>query len=180
MAECDQLLKKLEMLQSLRISHVLIELLDWEKLTEICDELGYDKSGIVKNCLQGFFKKNRDFYAEFGVLDAKARGISSSEHFTILKERAEEDLPSYQEPPPNPSPTPLDEIYPLPLKDDYRQKLTVLKLPAFNYVLLRNAHILHKDSYPQLVGRIIRSHLTEHWEKTYFPQIEREKRNDYI
>lgn len=167
------------MLQTLRISHVLAEDGDWNRVLLACQELGYDKSGIIKNVLQAFFRKHREFYLEYALLDATARGISSSEHFVILRDKTEEELPRYKEAPPNPTPTPLDIVPPLPLEDAYRRKMNTLKIPTYNFVLLRNAHMLHRDSYPQLVGKIIRVHLLEHWETTYLPQIEREQKTDY-
>lgn len=167
------------MLQTLRISHILVEDGDWDRLLLACKELGYDKSGIVKNVLQAFFRKQRDFYLEYALHDATARGISSSDHFVILRDKTEDELPRYKEAPRTPTPTPLDAIPPLPLEDAYRRPMNMLKIPTYNFVLLRNAHMLHKDSYPQLVGKIIRSHLLEHWETTYLPQIEREQKHDY-
>lgn len=180
MAEFEHVLEYSEMLRKLRISHILLEDGDWQKLETACDELGYDKSGIVKNIIQGFFKQHRDFYVNAGILDAKARGITSSQHFVILRDESEEDLPNYVESLPILDDMPLRTVPPLPLKADLKRKFNLINMPSFNYVLLRVAHIIHRDSYPQLLGKIARSHLAQHWEATYLPQIERNTKDDYI
>lgn len=168
------------MIKEFRIAYVLLSDDDWAKLLEACDELGYDKSSIVKNALQGFFKRYRDFYVNAGLADAEARGISSSQHFMILRDKAEEDLPQYIKALPLFGQSPIDTIPPLPQDEKLRRKYNTIKLSAFNYVLLRVAHLVHRDSYPQMVGRMVRSHLQDNWVDAYLPQIERDKQNDYI
>lgn len=166
-------------IQKLRINYVLLSDRDWDNLMKACEELGYDKSSILKNALQGYFKRYRDFYVEAGIKDARARGISSSEHFVTLRDLSIDDLPQYQESFPLFGQTPIDEVPPMPVEEKFRRKYNTIDLSRFNYVLLRVGYIVHRDSYPQMIGRMVSQHLRDNWETAYLPQIERDSQNDY-
>ena len=166
-------------IKELRINHVLVLDEDWEKLMLACEELDYDKSSIIKNGLQGFFRRYHDYYVRAGILDAEARGMATSEHFTILRDKSEDDLLPYGDKFPDFGKSPIDLIPPLPKDPQYRRGYNTIKLSRYNFVLLRVAHIIYRDSYPQIVGRMIRSHLADNWESAYLPQIARDKLNDY-
>lgn len=166
-------------IKELRINHVLLGDDDWEKLMKACEELGYNKSSILKNALQAYFKRYRDFYVKAGIADAQARGITSSEHFLILRDRSEEDLPPYLKSLPLFGQSPIDTIPPIPVEEKYRRKYNTIELSRFNYVLLRVGHIVHRDSYPQMIGRMVRTHLIDNWDSAYLPQIERDAKEDY-
>lgn len=168
-------------IKELRINHVLLSDEDWEKLMKACEELGYNKSSILKNALQGFFRRdrNRDFYINAAVADAKARGITSSQHFVILRDQSEDDLPPYLDTFPLFGQSPIDTIPPLPVDERFRRKYNTIELSRYNFVLLRVAHIVHRDSYPQIIGRMVKSHLIDNWESAYLPQIIRDEKDDY-
>ena len=165
--------------QKLRINYVLLGDSDWNNLMKACEELGYDKSSILKNALQGYFKRYRDFYVEAGIKDAEARGITSSEHFITLRDRALEDLPQYQGSLPLFGQSPIDLIPPMPVEERFRRKYNTVELSRFNFVLLRVGYIVHRDSYPQMIGRMVSQHLKDNWETAYLPQIERDNQSDY-
>ncbi|MBD2083368.1 hypothetical protein [Leptolyngbya sp. FACHB-17] len=168
-------------LKELRIAHVLLPDEDWDRLMLACDELGYNKSSILKNALQGYFRRNRDFYIYAGIKDAEARGISSSEHFQILRDKSEDDLPSYTRSLvlDKQDPLTLENIIAIPNDKQFRRAYNTIEISAFNFALLRVGHIVHRDSYPQMVGRMVRWHLLKNWAEAYLPQIELDKKNDY-
>jgi len=165
--------------KELRINHVLLSDEDWGKLLKACEELGYNKSSILKNALQGYFKRYRDFYINAGIADAKARGIKSSEHFTTLRDKSEEDLPPYENFLPRFGESPIETIAPPANEERFKRKYNTIELSAYNYVLLRVGHIVHSDSYPQMIGKMVKTHLIDNWESAYLPQMTRDEQNDY-
>jgi len=165
--------------KQLRINHILLGDEDWKKMLTACDELGYNKSSILKNALQGYFKRYRDFYVNAGILDAKARGITSSEHFITLRDASEDALPHYLDSLPLFGQSPIDTIAPIPNEEGNKRKYNIVELSAFNFVLLRVGKIVHRDSYSQMVGRMVKVHLIDNWESVYLPQMARDVSNDY-
>lgn len=140
-----------------------------------CTELGWSKAAIAKQCLHGFFRRDGDFYANAALIDAKARGMSEEDYFKILRDGSEEDLDRYIDGRPAFGAAPIDEIAPIPSLSENRRSYNTIGLSAYNYVLLKVARIVDGGSMTQVISRMIVKHLDDHWEKSYFSQIERDR-----
>jgi predicted DNA-binding protein len=164
------------MIRDLRINYIFLGEEDWQKLNLACDELGWTKSLIVKNCIHAFFRRYRDYYADAGLKDAEHRGMTEEDYFRTLRDKSEKDLERYKLGRPGFPPSPLDAIEPLPTTDEYKRKYNKIGLSAYNLVLLKVAHVVDGGSLVQLVSRIIVSHLNQNWEEIYQPQIDMDRR----
>lgn len=164
------------MIREIRINYIFADDPTWEKLMLACDELGWNKSTIVKQCLHGFFHRDGEFYANAGILDAQYRGMSEEEYFKTLRDAREEDLPRYQQGRPGFGVSPIDAIDPIPTDPDYKRSYNTIGLSAYNYVLLKVARIVDGGSMIQVISRMVVKHLNDNWETVYQPQIDRDHR----
>lgn len=163
------------MIRELRINYIFAEPETWDKLSLACNELGWNKSLIVKQCLHGFFRRDGEFYADAGVIDAQARGMTQEEYFRILRDGSEDELSRYINGRPGFGASPVDLIPLVPSGAKNKRGYNIIGLSAYNYVLLRVARIVDGGSMIQVVSRIIVKHLNDNWEKSYLPQIERDR-----
>jgi len=168
--------KSSPMIRELRINYIFADDPTWEKLMLACEELGWNKSTIVKQCLHGFFRRDGEFYAEAGVLDAQSRGMREEEYFKTLRDKSEEDLVRYLEGRPGFGKSPIDEIEPISTESAYKRKYNTIGLSAYNYVLLKVARIVDGGTMVQVVSRMIVKHLADNWETAYQIQIDRDHR----
>jgi hypothetical protein len=163
------------MIRELRINYIFAEQQTWERLMLACDELGWNKSAIVKQCLHGFFRRDGEFYADAGIIDAQARGMSEEEYFKTLRDSSEEDLQRYINGRPGFGASPIDLILPINSSVENKRSYNTIGLSAYNYVLLKVARVVDGGSMIQVVSRMIVKHLNDNWEKFYWPQIERDR-----
>lgn len=163
------------MQRELRINYILATDSDWERINLACSELGWNKSTILKQFIHGFFRRYRDYYADAGILDAEHRGISQEQHFTILRDQGEKDLPRYRLGRPGFGVSPIDSIDPLPEDTNLRRHYNTISLSSYYFVLLRVARIVDGGAMSQLVSRIVVSHLTDNWADAYQTQIDRDQ-----
>lgn len=168
--------KSSPMICELRINYIFADDPTWAKLMLACEELGWNKSTIVKQCLHGFFRRDGEFYADAGILDAKSRGMAEEDYFKTLRDKSEEDLARYLEGRPGFGKSPLDEIPPLPTESAYKRKYNTIGLSAYNYVLLKVARIVDGGTMVQVVSRIVVKHLADNWETAYQVQIDRDRK----
>lgn len=162
------------MIREIRINYIFADDPTWDKLMLACDELGWNKSTIVKQCLHGFFHRHGEFYAKAGMIDAEARGMSEEEYFQTLRDRSEDDLKRYRQGRPGFGASPIDDILPIPTEPAFKRSYNTIGLSAYNYVLLKVARIVDGGSMVQTISRTIVKHLNDHWEATYQPQIDRD------
>ena len=163
------------MIRELRINYIFAEEPTWEKLTLACDELGWNKSTIVKQCLHGFFRRDGEFYANAGQIDAQARGMTQEDYFRTLRDGSEDELARYVNGRPGFGASPIDSILPIPADTKNKRTYNTIGLSAYNYVLLRVARIVDGGSMVQVISRMLVKHLQDNWEKSYLPQIERDR-----
>lgn len=139
-----------------------------------CDELGWNKSSIVKQCLHGFLRRDRDFYARAGLLDAEARDMSEEDYFKTLRDGSEDNLARYVAGRPGFGATPLDAIELIPANPEFKRAYNTIGLSAYNYVLLKVAKIVDGGSMVQVISRMIVKHFDDNWKTAYQPQIDRD------
>jgi hypothetical protein len=163
------------MIRELRVNYLFVEDTTWEKLTLACDELGWNKSSIVKQALHGFFRRDGAFYADAGILDAQSRGMSEEEYFRTLRDSSEDDLARYTAGRPGFGASPIDAIAPVPQESKYRRAYNTIGLSAYYYVLLKVARIVDGDSMVQVISRMVVKHFDDNWAVSYQPQIERDR-----
>lgn len=163
------------MLRSLRITYVLADDATWDKLMLACDELGWTKKLIVKQALHGFCRRDGEFYAQAGIKDAQARGMTEQDYFRTLRDGVPGDLRPYDADPPKFGVSPLMTVLPLPTDLDYRRNYSSIELSAYNYVLVRVACIVERTSLVQVVSRMIVKHLEDNWAIAYQSQIDRDR-----
>jgi hypothetical protein len=163
------------MIRELRINYIFADDPTWEKLLLACEELGWNKSTIVKQCLHGFFRRDGEFYADAGILDAQSRGMSEEEYFKTLRDGSEDDLTRYSKGRPGFGASPLDAIEPIPTDPAYKRKYNTIGLSAYNFVLLKVARIVDGGAMVQVVSRMIVKHLDDNWETAYQLQIDRDR-----
>lgn len=163
------------MIRELRINYIFAEEATWEKLMLACEELGWNKSAIVKQCLHGFFRRDGEFYANAGIIDAQARGMSEEDYFRTLRDGSEEDLARYVNGRSGFGASPIDAIVPIPTNPENKRSYNTIGLSAYNYVLLKVARIVDGGPMVQVISRMIVKHFQDNWEKTYQPQIERDR-----
>lgn len=164
------------MIRELRINYIFADDPTWAKLMLACEELGWNKSTIVKQCLHGFFRRDGEFYAEAGILDAQSRGMKEEDYFKTLRDKSEEDLARYSEGRPGFGKSPIDEIPLISTESAYRRKYNTIGLSAYNYVLLKVARIVDGGTMVQVVSRMVVKHLADNWEIAYQVQIDRDHR----
>lgn len=162
------------MIRELRINYIFADDPTWEKLMLACDELGWNKSTIVKQCLHGFLRRDRDFYSKAGLLDAEARGMKQEDYFRTLRDGSEDDLDRYTAGRPGFGATPLDAIELVPQNPEYKRAYNTIGLSAYNFVLLKVAKIVDGGSMVQVISRMIVKHFADNWETAYQPQIDRD------
>jgi hypothetical protein len=163
------------MIRELRINYIYADAPTWEKLMLACEELGWNKSTIVKQGLHGFFRRDGAFYAEAGIEDARCRGIEEEDYFRILRDLGEDELPRYISVRPGFGRSPIDAVAPVPHEPEYRRSYNTIGLSAYNYVLLRVAKIVDGGTMIDVVSRIIIKHLEDNWRTAYQPQIDRDR-----
>lgn len=168
------------MIKEVRLNYILATSENWQRITLACDELGWNKSAIVKQMLHGFFRRDGKFYAEAGIMDAAARGLTEEEYFNCLRDEGEEALRPYTGDRPLFGQSPIDATPPLPTDDSLKRKYNVIGLSAYNFVLLKVAKIVHRDSFVQVVSRMIVKHLNDNWEAVYQPQIDRDRTSKFL
>lgn len=163
------------MIRELRLNYIYADDQTWEKLALACDELGWNQSSIVKQCLHGFFRQDGRFYAEAGKVDAEARGMTEEAYFACLRDQTEEDLRPYRDGRPAFGAAPIDSIPLIPTDPTSRRAHHTIGLSAYNYVLLRVARVVDGGSMVQVVSRMLIKHFQDNWETSYLPQIERDR-----
>lgn len=163
------------MICELRVNYIYADDSVWEKLTLACQELGWNQSSIVKQCLHGFFRRDGRFYAEAGRIDATARGMTEEEYFVCLRDQSEEDLRPYQNGRPAFGAAPIDLIAPTPTDPVFRRTHHTIGLSAYYFVLLKVARIVDGGSMVQVISRMLIKHFQDNWESSYLPQIERDR-----
>ena len=168
------------MIKEVRLNYILATSENWQRITLACDELGWNKSAIVKQMLHGFFRRDGKFYAEAGIMDAEARGLTEEDYFNCLRDESEEALRPYTGDRPLFGQSPIDATPPLPTDDSLKRKYNVIGLSAYNFVLLKVAKIVHRDSFVQVVSRMIVKHLNDNWEAVYQPQIDRDRTSKFL
>ena len=168
------------MIKEIRINYLLCTDETWQQVTLACDELGWNKSSIVKQMLHGFFRRDGEFYARAGILDAEARGMTEEEYFRCLRDESEEALSPYTGNRPLFGQSPIDTIPPLATDENLKRKYNTIGLSAYNSVLLKVARIVHHDSFVQIVSRMIVKHLADNWETVYQPQIDRDHKCKFL
>lgn len=140
-----------------------------------CEELGWNKSTIVKQCLHGFFERDGAFYAKAGILDAQSRGMAEEDYFRILRDGSEDDLARYVAGRPGFGASPIDAIAPVLQKANYKRTYNTIGLSAYNYVLLKVARIVDGGTMVQVISRMLVKHLNDNWEPVYQIQIGRDR-----
>jgi hypothetical protein len=164
------------MLRSLRVNYILADDTTWERLMLACDELGWTKKLIVKQAIHGFCRRDGDFYAQAGVQDARARGMTEQDYFKVLRDGSPDDLAPYLEnSPPKFGVSPLMTVPLLPTGSEYKRPYNYIDLSAYNYVLVRVAHIVERGSLIQVISRMVVKHLEDNWTTAYQLQIDRDR-----
>jgi hypothetical protein len=163
------------MIKEIRINYLFLNDESWSKLMLACDELGWNKSSIIKHCLNEFFQRHQEFYVRFGKMDAQARGMTQEDYFRVLRDRSEDDLLPYVQRRPEFRDSPLDGIALVPQHESFKRKYNVIGLFSYNYVLLKVARIVAGTSMVQVVSRSIVKHLQDDWDTTYQPEIDRDR-----
>lgn len=163
------------MIRELRVNYIYADNSTWEKIRLACDELGWNQSTIVKQCLHGFFRRDGRFYAQAGQIDAAARGMTEEDYFVCLRDRSEEELQPYRNGRPAFGSAPIDAIASIAPDPAFRRTYHTIGLSAYNYVLLRVARIVDGGSMVQVISRMLIKHFQDNWETSYLPQIERDR-----
>lgn len=167
-------------IREIRINYILATDENWHRITLACEELGWNKSAIVKQMIHGFCRRDGEFYARSGIMDAGARGMTEEEYFNCLRDGSEEDLLPYTADRPLFGQSPIDAVPPLPTEDSLKRRYNTIGLSAYNFVLLKVARIVHHDSFVQIVSRMIVKHLSDNWEVVYQPQIDRDRKSKFL
>lgn len=163
------------MIRELRINYIYADDPTWEKLMLACEELGWNKSTIVKQCLHGFFRRDGAFYAKAGILDAQWRGMTEENYFKTLRDGSEDDLARYVAGRPGFGASPIDAIAPVYQETNYKRTYNTIGLSAYNYVLLKVARIVDGGTMVQVISRMLVKHLNDNWEPVYQIQIDRDR-----
>jgi hypothetical protein len=167
-------------IKEVRLNYILATDENWKRIELACDELGWNKSAIVKQMLHGFFHRDSAFYARAGLLDAEARGMSEEDYFNCLRDRSEDELHPYAGDRPLFGQSPIDTVPTLPTDESLKRKYNTIGLSAYNYVLLKVARVVHHDSFVQIVSRMIVKHLNDNWDTVYQPQIDRDQHSKFL
>lgn len=174
--------------KQIKLSAIYVPETQWEMLDLAWIHLGYSPRMIAKNCLQGFFARNKAYYIEAAIRDAESRGISQSEHYKILREGG--DLPRIIEAADHPA-SPIAWVPDL-VNTENKRRYNSLELSWYNYTLLQMAVLLDGGSLPSVISKCIYAHLGESyelepsnnsrvgaWAKFYYPQIKLDNQNQY-
>lgn len=161
--------------REIRINYLYGTPITWERFDLACEELGWANKSLVQQCLQAFFKKNREFYVKAGYSDADARGLIASDYYRLLRDEPDEALPRYTKGRPGFGVTPLDEVDLVPTDKEGQRRYNVINLSRYNYVLFKVATIVDTGPTVQLVSRIVQQHFDIYWDSNYWPQIERDR-----
>lgn len=168
------------MSRDLRVSYVFATAVVWEQIELSCEELGWTRAGILRQAIHGFMGRHGRFYADCGLRDAEARGLTESAYYEALRDGNHDNLPRYVTGHPGFGRSPLTDTPLVPQDEENRRRYSIIALGNYNYVLLRVAHIVEGDSLVQTVSRIIACHFDENWETRYLPQIARDKANRFL
>ena len=163
------------MIRELRINYIFADDETWERLMLACEELGWNKSTIVKQCLHGFFRRDGAFYANAGIVDAEARGMTEQDYFRTLRDGVEDNLARYTAGRPGFGAAPIDAIPLVATDPEYKRAYNMIGLSAYNFVLLKVARIVDGGTMVQVVSRMILKHFQDNWEVAYQPQIDRDR-----
>lgn len=163
------------MARDIRMNYLYANQTTWERFDLACDQLGWANKSLVQQCIQAFFKRHRDFYAEAALKDADAREMQESDYYRTLRDGAEEDLPRYTKGRPGFGVTPLDPFPFVESDENIRRSYNVITLGNYNAVLLKVARIVDTGPMIQLVSRILQQHFDTYWETIYEPQIKRDQ-----
>jgi hypothetical protein len=172
-------LKRL-VIKELRINYILVNPETREKIELACSELGWSKASIIKQMLHGFMRRDGRFYAEAGIKDAAARGMSEEDYFKTLRDGKIEELSRYIAGKPGFGKTPIDDIPIIETTSETKYRYNLVGLSAYNYVLVRVAQIVDTEPLVQVISRMIVKHLSDNWEASYQPQIERDKQCKFL
>ena len=159
------------MAKEVNLNYVYMDPVTQERFDLACDELGWLYKQLVKNCLQAFFRVNKDFYIGCGLADCEARGMKETEYYQLLRDEGEEALKPYSGDRPIFGPSPLDKVPSVPNNPENRRRYSGITLGGYNLVLLRIAQIVSRESLVGLVSLIVKQHFSDYWEGTYLPQI---------
>lgn len=132
---------------------------------------GIAQKDVVRLSCKSYLKLNRAFYIKAALKDAEARGISQHQHYQILREQDESQLPGYTGDRPLFGAAAIDAIAPIDPQDSVKRRFGTVNFSAYNYVCMRVALLVHLSSISGLMSRITEWHLSRHWEKAYNPQI---------
>jgi hypothetical protein len=167
-------------IKEVRINYILATDENWERIALACEELGWSKSAIVKQMIHGFLRRDGEFYARAGLMDAEARGMAEAEYFDCLRDGADDSLRQYNGSRPLFGQSPIDAIPLLPTDEKLKRTYNTVGLSAYNYVLLKVARIVHNDSFVQIISRMIVKHLADNWAAVYQPQIDRDRQSKFL
>lgn len=161
--------------KKVRLNYIYMEPETRERFDLVCNELGWQYKQLVSQCIQAFFKVNRNFYIDAGLVDCRARGMLEEDYYRTLRDQDKSDLPAYLTERPDFGVTPLDEVTAIETEKEFLRKYDTLTLSGYNSVLLRVARIVDMRPLSQLVSRIVKQHFERYWENIYAPQIELDK-----
>lgn len=163
------------MAQEIRLNCIYMDSETRSRFDLACEELGWASKGLVTQCIQAYFKVNKDYYIEAALSDAKARGMAETDYYRILRDASEDDLNPYIAGRPAFGGTPLDPVPAVSTGEDNRKRYNTLTLSSYNLVLLRVARIVDMGPLVQVVSRIVKQHFDRYWESNYAPQIDLDK-----
>lgn len=172
-------LDTLEMAVQQKVNYLYFDAETGRRFDLACDELGWAYKSLVQQCLAAYFAKNRAYYVQCALTDAKARGMEPGVYYRTLRDQTEADLKPYRAGRPGFGATPLDGVDPIPTGDDTRRRYGIITLSPYNYVLLQVARLVDIGSMVQLISRIVKQHFDLYWETNYYPQIERDKNESF-
>ena len=160
--------------RDIRINYVWATAETWDNYDLATLHLAWPKKELIKQCVHAFMKVNRDFYVEAARKDWEAREMTEEDYYKTLRDQGESQLPRYKHGRPGFGVTPLDDIPELSTETSISRRYNVITLSSYNYVLLNVARIVDTGPMIQVVSRILHQHFQTYWQRTYFPQIERD------
>jgi hypothetical protein len=161
-----------DMSRDLRINYVYMNEITYERFTTACEQLGWANKSLVQQCIHAFFKKHQDYYANAGIQDALARGLTSKDYYEYLWSDRDDDLPHYLGQRPDFGSSPISTTPQVVVRTSNKRNYNVITLGDYNCVLLKVAKIVELETWPGLVSRIMAYHFNLYWESNYLPQIQ--------
>jgi hypothetical protein len=160
------------MSRDLRINYVYMDELTYARFSTACEQLGWPNKSLVQQCIHAFFRKHQAYYAEAGIQDAAARGLTPADLYEALWSDQDEALPPYFGQRPDFGSSPITTTPPVAATQSNRRMYNVITLSDYNCVLLKVAKIVELENWPGLVSRILAYHFQHYWESNYQPQIQ--------